>query len=83
MLRKPQQVKTSLYLAPETHDKLKQISERTMIPMARLLRKAVDNRHQGVLQVAARNGRRLRRVLLSVSFHGNGAPALRVQRSLV
>lgn len=37
---KTKQIKTSLYLEAETFEKLKAISERTMIPMARLLRKA-------------------------------------------
>jgi predicted DNA-binding protein len=43
MPKKAKQVKTSLYLEADALEKLKQISEKTMIPMARLLRKAVHN----------------------------------------
>jgi predicted DNA-binding protein len=40
--KKKRKKKTSIYLSPEQLAALKKISDRTQIPMARLLRKAVD-----------------------------------------
>jgi hypothetical protein len=36
-------VKTSVYLDAETHKRLKKVSDKTMISMANLIRKGVDN----------------------------------------
>ena len=43
MPKKTKKTKTSFYVDEDTLEKLKEISERTMIPMARLLRKAIEN----------------------------------------